>query len=316
VLPSLLALLALSWLYALFGASQTAAAVLDGVKPVVLAIVVAAVWRLGRRSLRTPLDATLGGLALVAIAALGVPFPAIVALAALVGFLAAPASQPPPTPAPRPSFTRLVRLALAGLALWVVPAAALLAAGQDFVLRLYLFFTRAAFVTFGGAYAVLAYVAAHATQAGWLTPEAMVDGLALAETTPGPLIIVLVFVGFLSAWNIVGPGWAAVGALATAWATFLPSTWIALAIGPYVERLAALPRVRRALGAVTAAVVGVIGSLAIVLGRAVLVAPSGGLDLFALLLALAALALLVRGLEPHWAVVGGAAVGLISRLGS
>jgi len=307
-------------------------AVLDGIKPVVLAIVAAAVVRIGRRALRSPLHVALALAALAGIALLDVPFPAIVAGAALVGGLAArwtpepvgaaqPARDAPEGPAAAPRASgRALALTATGLALWLLPAVALFANRErwGFHLDLYLFFTKAAFVTFGGAYAVLAYVAQMATAAGWLTREAMVDGLALAETTPGPLIIVLQFVGFAAGWNHAG-GDAAVAsailaALVTTWATFLPSTLLGLLAGPYVERLERLRWARAALGAVTAAVVGVIASLGLLLGRAVLLpaAAGGRLDVFSVAVAVLALVGLLRWkLETHWAIAAGAVLGLL-----
>ena len=331
VLPSVAILLALSWLYVAWGEVAGVAAVLDGIKPVVLAIVAAAVVRIGRRALRSPLHAALAVAALLAIAFLSVPFPAIVAAAAVLGAFTArwmlPADpEAPPLPmAEKPEDAqragrRVLALTAAGLALWLLPALVLFAgrARWSFHLDLYFFFTKAAFVTFGGAYAVLAYVAQMATGAGWLTQESMVDGLALAETTPGPLIIVLQFVGFVAGWNSAAPNGALqsaiLGALVTTWATFLPSTLLGLLAGPYVERLERLSWARAALSAVTAAVVGVIASLGLMLGRAILLPPAAGgaLDLFSLGIALLALLGLLRWkLETHWAIAAGALLGLL-----
>ncbi len=333
VLPSVAILLALSWLYVVWGQVPAVAALLDGIQPVVLAIVAAAVARIGRRALRSPLYAALAVAALGAIAVLSVPFPAIVAGAALFGALAArwlaPAAvhSPPENRVAGDSATpprarpRALALTAAGFALWLVPAAILFAARArwSFHLDLYIFFTKAAFVTFGGAYAVLAYVAQMATGAGWLNQEAMVDGLALAETTPGPLIMVLQFVGFVAGWNHGAPSGAlpsaVLAALVTTWATFLPSTLLGLLAGPYVERLERLRWARAALGAVTAAVVGVIASLGLLLGRAILfpaASGGGGLDLFSLFIAVLALVALLRWkLEAHWAIAGGALLGLL-----
>jgi chromate transporter len=331
VLPSVAIILALSWLYMAFGEMPAVVAILDGIKPVVLAIVAVAVVRVGQRALRSPLHAALAVAALVAIALLSVPFPAIVAAAALLGALAArwqPSAARPGPPehsvAANQAVERSDRSSLivfaAGLVLWLVPAAVLFAgrARWGFHLDLYLFFTKAAFVTFGGAYAVLAYVAQMATGAGWLTQEAMVDGLALAETTPGPLIIVLQFVGFVAGWNSAAPNGALqsaiLAALVTTWATFLPSTLLGLLAGRYIERLERLSWARAALGAVTAAVVGVIASLGLMLGRAILFpeAAGGALDLFSLGTALLALLALLRWkLETHWAIVAGALLGLL-----
>jgi chromate transporter len=214
-----------------------------------------------------------------------------------------------------------LRVLAAGLALWAVPLAALAAlAGAPAVLAdLYLFFTRAAFVTFGGAYAVLAYVAQAAVgDFGWLSPAAMIDGLALAETTPGPLIMVLQFVGFQAGWNQPGAlsplSAATAGALLTTWATFLPSFVFILIGAPWIERLRANRALAAALAGVTAAVVGVILNLAVVFGRAALL-PGGALDPFALALAAAALVVLLRGWAgPVALVLAGLGLGLLRAL--
>jgi len=327
VLPSVAILLLLSWLYAAWGGLPAVVAVLGGIKPVVVAIIAAALLRIARRAVRTPLHAVLAVGSLIAIAWLRVPFPAIVGGAVLAGLAASrlaehPRGAGPDTepPALEPAARRvsLLGLGAAGLLLWALPAAALilLRGTASLHLQLYLFFTRASFVTFGGAYAVLAYVADLAIGSGWLARHAMVDGLALAETTPGPLIIVLQFVGFMAGWNHPqGMAPAASGvlaALATTWATFLPSTLLGLATAPFAERLDRLEWARAALGAVTAAVVGVIASLGLFLAREVLLpsAAGGRADWVAAALAVAATIALVRyRLEAHWAIAAGALVG-------
>ncbi len=330
VLPSVLVLLVLSWIYVTLGHVPVVAALLSGIKPVVVAIIGAALVRIGRRALKTPFHAALALLALVAIALLEVPFPAIVAGAALAGFLVARvrgeaaveahADEAEPRSGRAPGARRWLHLLGGGLLLWLLPAAGLwLLRGKDSLpFDLYLFFTQAAFVTFGGAYAVLAYVADAATAAGWLSRAATIDGLALAETTPGPLIMVLQFVGFVAGWNHPGDlsplAAALIAALATSWATFLPSTVLGLAIGPWVDRLEGWRGARAALAAVSAAVVGVIASLGLLLAREVLLpaATGGGLDLFALAILAAALLALVRWhVEAHWAIVAGALAGLL-----
>ncbi|KAB2964717.1 MAG: chromate transporter, partial [Thermoanaerobaculia bacterium] len=211
-----------------------------------------------------------------------------------------------------------LRVLAAALALWAAPLAALAAlASEPAVLAdLYLFFTRAAFVTFGGAYAVLAYVARVAVGGfGWLSPVAMIDGLALAETTPGPLVMVLQFVGFQAGWSQPG-SWsplaaATAGALLTTWATFLPSFVFILVGAPWIEKLRGNRALAAALAGVTAAVVGVILDLAVVFGRASLL-PGGFPDPFALALAVAALVALLRGWGgPGALVLAGLGLGLL-----
>jgi chromate transporter len=337
VLPSVAILLALSWLYAAWGTVAGVVAVLGGIKPVVIAIIVAALARIANRALRTALHVALAVASLVAIAWLGVPFPAIVAGAAVFGLLvsrfapglieasrhvaadgsASGASLPVASPPRRAAAASLVG---GGLLLWGLPVALLLAwaGASSRLLEVYLFFTKAAFVTFGGAYAVLAYVAEHAVRVEWLTREATIDGLALAETTPGPLIIVLQFVGFLAGWNEPGllspPAAAVLAALVASWATFLPSTLLGLLTAPYAERLERWQAVRAALGAVTAAVVGVIASLGLFLAREVFMPAAGGgrVDGIAVATTLVATIALVRfRVEAHWAIAGGALLGLV-----
>jgi chromate transporter len=203
----------------------------------------------------------------------------------------------------------------------VLPLAALAATlGLDGLhSRVYLFFTWAAFITFGGAYAVLAYVTQAAVEnLGWLTAHQAIDGLALAETTPGPLIMVLQFVGFMAGWNHVSglpPALSSIAAaLLATWATFLPSFVFIFLGAPHVERLRHNRRWAAALGGITAAVVGVILNLALVFGTAVL-APEGRLDLVAVAVAAATLLALLRWrVKVQWVVLGGAVFGLLRML--
>jgi chromate transporter len=298
VLPSAVLLFGLSWAYAAWGATAIVRGVVDGFKPVVLAIVIEAVIKIGRRALLRPVHWVIAGVAFLAIAFGHVPFPLIVVLAAGLGAIGgrvAPAVfgasgagkdvqptddavLPDSAPAPahtRPSIARLVRVVAVALACWMVPWLALVAArGADSLLAaLYRFFTVAAFVTFGGAYSVLAYVTQAAVhQYGWLTPGQAMDGLALAETTPGPLIMVLQFVGFMAGWQrpegLTPLSSAMIAAAVTTWATFLPSITFILVGGPYVEQLRANRAIRVALTAITAAVVGVVLHLATQFGAA------------------------------------------------
>jgi chromate transporter len=332
VLPSVFVLLGLSWIYAAHGTLPAVAAALAGLKPVVVAIVLAAMLRIGRHALRGPAHLAIAAAAFVAIRLLNVPFPLIVLAAAGAGLLAgdrraataegaepvgerggAAASQPAP---------RALRVVAWGLALWVLPLvllAATLGLGGVHA-DVYLFFTWAAFVTFGGAYAVLAYVAQQAVEAfGWLTAAQAVDGLALAETTPGPLIMVLQFVGFMAGWNHpsagVPPAASAVAAaLLATWATFLPCFVFIFLGAPHVERLRHSRRWAAALGGITAAAVGVIANLAAVFAAAVFF-PAGNLDPFALGIALLALLVLIRWrVDVLWVIAGGAVLGLLRLL--
>jgi len=288
VVPAILLLTVLSYVYARYGTQPLVSGLLVGLKAAVIALVVQALVKIGRRALKGPVHWLLALGAFVALEILRVPFPLIVLAAGLVGWFTAPRSSAAGTDSTSAAATSAAskgawftessaRVVTAGIALWLVPAAFVgLFTGFDSLWsRLYLFFTQAALVTFGGAYAVLGYVTQHLVRdLGWLTAEQSVAGLALAETTPGPLIIVLQFMGFMAGWNQPGamsPAWSALlaGAL-TAWATFLPSFIFIFLGAPYVERLARWPRVNAALAAITAAVVGIIATLAVLLARVVL----------------------------------------------
>ncbi|HEX6571532.1 MAG TPA: chromate efflux transporter, partial [Steroidobacteraceae bacterium] len=281
IVPSVLLLFALSTVYVHYGRLPWLEGVLFGLKAAVIALVVQALVRIGRRALRGRLHVALALGAFVALEFLGVPFPIVLLVAAILGAATAwrdphraPAVAPPP---PEPARRHTVRVAIVGLALWLAP---LLWLAPTLGLRslwseVYFFFTKAALVTFGGAYAVLGYVANQLVEhLGWVSAEQSVAGLALAETTPGPLVIVLQFMGFMAGWNQPGalPPLAAAllgGALA-AWATFLPSFVFIFLGAPHVERLTNEPRIGAALAAITAAVVGVIATLALLLAQVVL----------------------------------------------
>ncbi len=271
VIPGALVVLALSMAYAAFGKLAVAEALFIGVKAAVLAIVVEALLRVARRSLKGNVDWMIAGAAFVAIFALQVPFPIIVLAAALFGFWRRfglkPSSQPVAVEAV-PWRRTLTTVAL-GLVIWILPLIGIAYAfGTDHVLaQLAWFFSKLAVVTFGGAYAVLAYMAQDVVQVhGWLKPGEMLDGLGLAETTPGPLILVTEFVGYLAAYRF-GGGPAVpmgiLGAIVTLWATFVPCFLWIFAGAPYIERLNNEPRLKSALAAVTAAVVGVILNLTV-----------------------------------------------------
>jgi chromate transporter len=288
VLPGVLALLALSAIYVASGETAAVTAVFAGLAPAVLAIVAHAVWRVGRRALAQPALVALATAAFIAIAVFAVPFPVVIAVAALAGWLTYRHSPHTLTtvhtsgddgPVPliadnalhteRSGTRRLLRILAVGLVLWAAPLAAVaLATGTGSVFTTQgLFFSGTAVVTFGGAYAVLAYVAQRAVESyGWLAPGEMIRGLALAETTPGPLIMVVQFVAFLGAYRNPGelnPWTAAVlGALLTTWVTFVPCFLFIFVGAPYVERLRGNHALSAALTGITAAVVGVIANLA------------------------------------------------------
>ena len=339
VLPSLVLLILLSWVYVVFGSVPWVAGVLYGIKPAVAALVLQAVHRIGSRTLKKPSQAPIlwavAALSFIAIAFIQVPFPAVVLAAAVTGWLGqhrfarqfsaggghaadsraqphAPAwiddNTPPPAHARfRPS--RLAVLLVCGALLWLLPMAALVAwqGWSGTLAQMGWFFTKAALLTFGGAYAVLPYVYQGAVEHfGWLTAAQMMDGLALGETTPGPLIMVVTYVGFLGGWarQVLGPdallGGAALAAVVVTWYTFLPSFIFILAGGPLVESTHGKLHFTAPLTAITAAVVGVIASLALFFIVHIAIRTEAGgpflqqLDWVALALAAAAAVALIR----------------------
>jgi chromate transporter len=317
ILPSVALLLGLSFIYALHGDVPLVAAALLGLKATAIALIAQAVVRIARRALKNPFHWLLAGAALVLMVGRLAPFPLVVAGAALAGLLMRKREEAPPLPASPVAFPW--RSLATGTVLWGVPAVAvLLLAGPDSLFAdIYRFFTTAALVTFGGAYAVLAWVNQQAVEVyGWLTQADAVAGLALAETTPGPLIIVLQFVGFMAGWNQPGslapPAAATIAALLSSWATFLPSFVFILVGAPYGEKLSSNVRLSTALACMTAAVVGVIGSLAIAFGRNVLFPTGlGAPDWAAIGIAIAAFVLLQwTRVDAIWVIAGGAAAGL------
>ncbi len=324
VIPSIFFLLALSYVYARFGNVSEIAAVLNGFKPVVVAIVVEAVIKIGKRSLKTGVHILVAALSFVAVQFLHVPFPIIVAAALIFGLFwsrneqsSEPEIQTNTTP---PVRFRILKIVTVCLLLWAIPfSIAVYAFGlENVAVKLYLFFTQAAFVTFGGAYAVLAYVNQMAVGAGWITAAQAVDGLALAETTPGPLIMVLQFIGFMTGWQNAGQydqaSFAVACALLVTFATFLPSFLFVFAGAPYLEKLQGNRKLSGALVFVTAAVVGVILNLSIVFGSAVIF-PNYVPDLFAAFLAIAAFAALYFfKLDVLIVVAAGGLIGLAKYL--
>jgi chromate transporter len=325
IVPAIVLLLALSWTYAAHGRLPAVAGVLTGLKAAVVALVLQAMLSIGRRALKGPLHVALAVAAFVALQLLHVPFPLIVLGAGLLGLVAARSGSSATVPASRSVRTgQPLRVLGVGLVLWLLPlivCGALL--GFDSLWnRVYLFFTQAALVTFGGAYAVLGYVTQHlVAELGWLTAEQSVTGLALAETTPGPLIIVLQFMGFMAGWNHpapLEPGAAAVvAALLASWATFLPSFVFIFLGAPYVERVNAEPRIAGALAAITAAVVGIIATLALLFARVVLLpgGVAGGPDWAAVAIAVGVWLLLARTrVDLPWILAAAAAAGMVANL--
>ncbi|MBW8906931.1 MAG: chromate efflux transporter [Betaproteobacteria bacterium] len=270
VLPGALVMLGLSVLYALGRGIPAVEGALFGIKAAVLVIVIEALVRIGRRALKTRFLVGVAALAFIAIFFFALPFPLIVVAAGLAGFYSSARTAAPPA-VPVPGRWRHAALAIvSGLALWWLPvaAAALVLGGSHVLVDVGLFFSKLAVVSFGGAYALLAYMAQQAVETyHWMSAPEMVDGLGLAETTPGPLILVTQFVGFLAAYRDPAPfaplGAGIVGAALTTWVTFVPPMMLIFAAAPFVEQLRSNPRLSGALAAITAAVVGVILNLTV-----------------------------------------------------
>jgi chromate transporter len=334
VLPSLVLLVALSWLYMAYGDLPAAGGILHGVKPAVVAIVLQAAWRIGSRTLKHPALWVIAMLAFVAIFAFAVPFPVIVLGAALAGFVGGrvapavfalggkhalakgdhvPAVIDDDTPTPEHALLRWPRLAVIAIvfvALWSLGLGLIVATlgWRAPLAQMGWFFTKAALLTFGGAYAVLPYVYQGAVETfGWLTSAQMIDGLALGETTPGPLIMVVAFVGFVGGWTkqIFGPEMLPVAGIVAAsvvtYFTFLPSFLFILVGGPIIETTHGQLRFTAPLTGITAAVVGVIVNLATFFAWHVFwpggwqpANPLAGLDLAALAIGVAAAVALLR----------------------
>jgi chromate transporter len=269
VLPGAVVVLALSIAYALYGQVPLVEAAFLGIKAAVLVIVVEALLRVARRALRGRYDLAIAAAAFAAIFFFAVPFPLIIAAAALLGWLHARAAPAPAAPLPPVPLSQTAKTAALWLAIWIGPLLAMAALfGRAHVTTdIALFFSKLAIVTFGGAYSVLAYMAQQAVETyGWLTAGEMLDGLGLAETTPGPLILVTEFVGFLAGYRHGGEpalAFGLLGAAITLWATFAPCFLWIFTGAPYVERLSTNPRLAGALAGVTAAVVGVILNLSL-----------------------------------------------------
>ncbi|MAQ85181.1 MAG: chromate transporter [Maritimibacter sp.] len=262
VLPGALVVGLLAALYAQWGAVPLAQALFLGIKATVVVIVLEALLKVSKKALHGLDRWVIAGLSFVAIFAFAVPFPLIILVAGLYGALTATGSPAAPAPPARPA--RTLPTVLTWAALWWAPVALALATGQTLLAEIGLFFSKLAVVTFGGAYAVLAYMSQEVVQQqGWLGMDQMMDGLGLAETTPGPLILVTEFVGYLAGANAGGLALGLAAALMTLWVTFAPCFLWIFAGAPYIERIAGRPRLAAALTAITAAVVGVILNLSI-----------------------------------------------------
>jgi chromate transporter len=344
VLPSVFILWALSLIYVQYGNVQWIAAAFDGLKPAVLAIVLCAVLRIGKKALKNEIMWVIAGISFIAIFFFNVPFPLIVLSAGLIGLAGGKCwkhkfvvikghtfdkangtvkDDESATPAhATPSLARALRVISVCCTLWWTPVVLLgFWLGFDHVLvKQGLFFSKAAMVTFGGAYAVLPYVSQQAVESyGWLNAGQMLDGLGLAETTPGPLIMVLQFVGFLGGWKFHGSLSpiliGTLGAFITSWTTFLPCfLWIFLG-APHIEQLRGNLKLTAALSTITAAVVGVVLNLAVWFGWHVLFPRGGQINIFGIIVCIVSLAAMVKWKWGVMPVVGAAAVfGVLKQL--
>jgi len=327
VLPGALVVLVLSAIYAAFGDLPLVSAAFAGVQAAVVAIVIEALLRVSKRALKGRVQWIIAGLAFLGLFLLNLPFPVIILAAALWGWLAAqagPLAEMPP--APRHAHTATT-VAVWG-AVWLVPLGLLMLFEGGLLAEIGIFFSKLALLTFGGAYAVLAWMAQEVVEARqWLTLPEMMAGLGLAETTPGPLILVTQFVGFMAGWHAGGLPLALAGAAVALWMTFAPCFLWIFAGAPWIARLTAMPRLSAALSAITAAVVGVIANLSLWFATHVLFAridtlsigplrvirpDLASVDLIALAIGLfAAWALLVR----HWGMIPVLALSALAGLG-
>ncbi len=339
VLPSVFILFGLSWLYMAGGHLPWLAAIFHGLLGAVIAVVAEAVLRIGKKALKSPTLWAVAALSFIASYFFHASFVLIVLFAALLGYVG---HQVRPTqfpaskghgaakdtdaialpPAPQATWTRTFRITALCLTLWWLPVFAIarwLGWGSTQAQQ-GLFFSKAALVTFGGAYAVLPYVAQQAVENhGWLSHPQMMSGLALAETTPGPLIMVLQFVGFVGGWQHPGTlsplAGATLGALITTWTTFLPCFLFIFLGAPHIEKLGEQPRLSAALTAITAAVVGVILNLGVKFSLHALWPASGGFEAFVAALAIAAFIAMQRFKIGLMSVIGACAVlGLVKQL--
>ena len=339
VLPSIFILWLFAWLYASLGSVPTVSAFFYGLKPAVVAIVLEAVLRIGKKSLKTGFLYSLAAAAFVGIYVFNIPFPVIVLSAGLFGYAAgtrypgffpqAAADTKPHTPISPVAekaaegrsrgWQRFVKVLIIFLVLWSLPIVliGLWRGWDDTFIDIGILFSKAAVVTFGGAYAVLGYISQQAvSHYHWIMPEQMMDGLGLAETTPGPLIMVNQFVGYLAGYyhaQGLSPALAgAIGGLLTTWVTFIPSFMMIFLLAPYIETLRKNRKLGTALSAITAAVVGVVLNLAVIFTHHTLVPDAGGFDWYALAAAVIAFVGMQHfkwGMVP--VIVGSALAGLL-----
>jgi chromate transporter len=265
VIPGALIVLGLSLIYAAFGTVPLVAALFTGVQAAVIAIVIEALIRVSKRALKSREAYVIAAAAFAALFLFQLPFPLVILTAAIWGFVRTkPTTRDPTAPAPPAALARSVKAAAVWLAIWLVPLVTLILWAPTRLAEIGIFFSKLAVLTFGGAYAVLAWMAQDVVQdKGWLTLPQMMDGLGLAETTPGPLILVNEFVGYMAGHQAGGWALGLAGALVALWATFVPSFLFIFAGAPFIDRLTHMPRLSGALAAITAAVVGVIANLSL-----------------------------------------------------
>lgn len=335
VFPSIFLMMLLSWLAAAHHQVPAVAGLLYGIQPIVLGIVLEALLRIGKRALHHPALVFYAASTFAALYFLSVPFPAIIALAGLTATLLQPSwphvfrprghGAAPETavgPAAYPPLGRFFKVTFIFALLWIVPVGTLwLWRGfNDVLTQEATFFTKTAFITFGGAYAVLSYISDVSVNVyHWLAPAQMVQGLGLAESTPGPLIMVTQYVGFLGAWQSHGSSspllYGIAGGLITVYVTFLPCFYFIFAGAPYIEAIAHNKKIQAALVGVTSAVVGVILNLAVYFGTKVLVPMAGTWDFFALGMAGISFLVLWRFKIPMYVLVPvGAVAGMAWKL--
>ncbi len=331
VLPGAIVVAALATAYAFFGQVPMVEAVFLGVQATVVAIVIEALLKVAKRAIHRRSDWLVAALAFIGIFAFALPFPLIIVTAALWGAFSRTGHREEASPPSAIKLANTFRTVVIWAAVWIIPIALLAIFEAALLTEIALFFSKLAVVTFGGAYAVLAYMTQTIVQDfGWISTEEMMDGLGLAETTPGPLILVTEFVGFLAGYREDGLMLGFAAALVTLWVTFVPCFLWIFAGAPYVERLLHMPRLSGALQSITAAVVGVILNLSlwfsahvmfrkvetIQAGPLVLIAPDvASIDLLAVAIAvLAAVLLLGAKLGIGRTLLVGAVLGMISLL--
>lgn len=331
VLPGALVVLALSAIYAGFGGVPLVAAAFTGVQAAVVAVVIEALIRVARRALKGALHRAIAVAAFVGLFALALPFPLVILAAGVVGAMVLTSAAPNGPAPPMPAHKGTLATVLLWSAVWLVPLAALYIFEGGLLAEIGLYFSKLAMLTFGGAYAVLAWMVQEVVQVqGWLTTPEMMAGLGLAETTPGPLILVTEFVGFMAGWHQGGWSMAIAGAVVALWMTFAPCFLWIFAAAPYLARLTAAPRLGGALAGIMAAVVGVIASLSLwfalhVLFGTVDLVEFGPLrlhfpDVFTLqplalgIAVVASIQLLYRHTPLHWVLLFAAVLGSIPML--